>query len=60
MADDKSKTAEDRKLINVNEVYEVQYWTKALDVSEEELRKAVAAVGTSATAVRDHLGRKSL
>lgn len=59
MADDKSKTAEDRKLINVNEDYEVQYWTKALVVSEQELRKAVAAVGNSAAAVRDHFGKKT-
>ncbi len=58
MADDRSKTgAADRDRINVNEDYELQYWTKALGVSADELRAAVKAVGPTAAAVREHLGK---
>jgi len=55
MSDDKSKTGLDRKLINLNEPYEVRDWTKSLGVTEEELRRAVATVGNSADKVREHL-----
>jgi hypothetical protein len=58
MADDPKKTALDRKLISLTEEHEVRSWTKSLGVTEEELRKAVAAVGNSAEAVRVHLGKK--
>lgn len=58
MSDDKKKSGSpDRDRINVNEVYELQYWTKALGVSAEELRAAVEAVGPTAAAVREHLGK---
>ncbi|MBM9913890.1 MULTISPECIES: DUF3606 domain-containing protein [Stenotrophomonas] len=58
MADDKTKTgAADRDRVNVNEDYELQYWTKALGVSADELRAAVKAVGPTAAAVREHLGK---
>lgn len=59
MADDKTKTGgQDRNRINLNEEYEVRNWTKSLGVTEEELRKAVAAVGDQADKVREHLGKK--
>jgi hypothetical protein len=58
MTDDKSKAGgPDRDRINVNEDYELQYWTKALGVSAEKLRDAVKAVGPMAVAVRQHLGK---
>lgn len=58
MSDDKSKTGSpDRDRINVNEDYELQYWTKALGVSADELREAVKAVGPTSKAVREHLGK---
>ncbi|WNH49598.1 DUF3606 domain-containing protein [Stenotrophomonas aracearum] len=58
MTDDKSKAGgPDRDRINVNEDYELQYWTKALGVSADELREAVKAVGPTAAAVRQHLGK---
>lgn len=38
--------------INLNEEWEVRYWTRELGVSEEELARAVALVGTSAGSVR--------
>jgi hypothetical protein len=43
--------------IDVNEQQEVEAWTRALGVTEEALRKAVAAVGDEADAVREHLGK---
>ncbi|CAB3910666.1 DUF3606 domain-containing protein [Achromobacter xylosoxidans] len=56
MSDDlKNRGAQDRSRINVNEAHELHYWTNELDVSDEQLRKAVQAVGVSATAVREHL-----
>lgn len=54
--DDKTKTGSpDSKFINVNEDYEVAYWTKELGVSKEELEAAVSAAGTSVSAVREYL-----
>lgn len=56
MSDDKKNTGSpDRDRINVNEDYELQYWTKALGISADELRAAVEAVGPTAAAVREHL-----
>ncbi|MHA4741320.1 DUF3606 domain-containing protein [Dyadobacter sp. MSC1_007] len=58
MADDKSKIAQaDRRTINVNEDYEIAYWTKALGCTKDELKKIVERVGVSLSAVRKHLGK---
>jgi hypothetical protein len=58
MSDDLSKRGpQDRSRINVNEPHELRYWTQALGVTEAQLREAVMAVGPSATAVREHLGK---
>ena len=58
MADDlKKRGSPDRDRINVNEDYEVQDWSESLGVTPEELKKAVAAVGDRADAVRQHLGK---
>ena len=58
MADDlKDRGAQDRARINVNEAHELRYWTGALNVSEDRLREAVAAVGPSADRVREFLGQ---
>ena len=56
MSDDKSNRGpQDRARINVNEDYELAYWTKALGCTAEQLKAAVKAVGVSADAVRAHL-----
>ena len=58
MSDDKTKSGSpDRDRINLNEDYEVQYWTKALGVTAAQLKEAVEAVGPTAAAVRRHLGK---
>lgn len=59
MADNKNKTGSpDTKRINVNEPYELRDWSKKLGVSEEQLRKTIQRVGTSADAVKRNLGGK--
>ncbi|PZP64261.1 DUF3606 domain-containing protein [Pseudoxanthomonas sp. X-1] len=58
MSDDKKNTGSpDRDRINVNEDYELQYWTKTLGVSADKLREAVKAVGPTSAAVRKYLGK---
>ena len=58
MSDDKTnRGAADRNRINIHEEYEVRDWSKRLGVSPEELKKAIQQVGTSADAVRKHLGK---
>lgn len=60
MSDDKTdRGPEDRRRINLNEDYEVRYWTAALGVSEQTLRDAVAEVGSHADKVREALGQSS-
>jgi hypothetical protein len=59
MADDKRLRApRDAARINVNEDYEVQYWTKELGVSKERLQELVRDHGVSADAVRGALRKK--
>jgi hypothetical protein len=54
--DDLKKTgSQDRSKINMHEPHEVQYWTKHLNVSKEELQKAIDKVGNGAAAVRKQL-----
>lgn len=58
MSDNKNdRGPQDASRINVHEVYEVRYWTKALGVSETELEALVKKVGASADAVRKELGK---
>lgn len=58
MADDTTlRSHQDQLRINVEEPHEVRYWTQRLGCTEEELRKAVARVGTVAKDVRTALGR---
>lgn len=58
MSDDlNNRGPTDRSRINVNERWELQWWTKSLGVSEHDLRNAITVVGTSADAVRRHLDK---
>lgn len=53
MSDDKDQRGpQDASRISLSEAYEVDYWTKALGVSRDELATAVVKVGNSAEAVR--------
>jgi CRISPR/Cas system-associated endonuclease Cas3-HD len=49
----------DTSRINLDQRYEVLYWTKHLDITEAELREAVRAVGISSDAVINWLQRKN-
>jgi len=58
MSDDLSKKGPvDRSRINIHEAWEVEYWCKEFGCTKEQLVAAVRAVGVSAAAVRQHLGR---
>lgn len=58
MPDNKDKRRpRDAARINVNEDYEVSYWTQALKITKEKLKEAVSKAGTSADAVRKYLGK---
>ncbi|OBW40238.1 hypothetical protein AB670_03436 [Chryseobacterium sp. MOF25P] len=58
MSDDLSKRRpQDATKVNVNESWELDYWSKELGVTKERLKEAVKAVGTSVAAVRRHLGK---
>lgn len=52
-------TQSDRTLSTINESdpFAMRYWSKQLRISECDLRKAIAAVGTSTQAVRQYTGR---
>ena len=45
----------DRSKINMSDPTEVHCWTKHLNISKDELQKAIDKVGNSAAAVRKEL-----
>ena len=56
MADDVTKSGgQDRKRINLSQDFEVRDWAQKFGISEDELRKAVGAVGADASKVEAHL-----
>ena len=56
MADDKNKRDfRDRDRININEPYEVQYWSEHFGVSTDKLKQAVKAAGPMVAKVRRQL-----
>jgi len=58
MSDDKKiRGPADAKRINLNEDYEVLYWTTELEVTEDKLRETVKKVGVMADDVRKALGK---
>lgn len=58
MSDDLSKRRpQDAAKVNVNEIWELEYWSKKFGVTKERLKEAVKTVGTSAVAVQKYLGK---
>lgn len=54
--DNKSKTGKsDDSRIDVNQSYELQYWSEKLNVSRDQLKEAVLAVGPVVEKVTDYL-----
>lgn len=59
MPDDRAiRGPQDASRINTQEAYELEYWTDRLNVSPEDLKAAVNAVGPSVLAVQLHLEEK--
>jgi hypothetical protein len=59
MTDDlSSRGPRDRANINIHEDHEVEWWTRKLGVSPDQIREAVAEVGTSAEKVAQQLNRR--
>jgi Protein of unknown function (DUF3606) len=60
MADDRTLTGQaDRLRINMNEDYEVRYWTQKWNVSREELADAVRTAGVMVKDVAKKLGKEN-
>jgi hypothetical protein len=58
MADDRNiRGAADRSRINMQEDYEVRYWTEKWSVTREQLAEAVRAVGVMVKDVAAKLGK---
>jgi Protein of unknown function (DUF3606) len=57
MADDKTKTAQDGRRIDVHQDYELRYWSGKFGVSEDQIKAAVQKVGTMADDVARELGK---
>jgi Protein of unknown function (DUF3606) len=55
MSDDLSKRKpQDTSKVNLNETWELEYWSNKFGVTKEKLKEAVKAVGTSAAAVQKY------
>jgi small-conductance mechanosensitive channel len=52
------RNSRDRQRINASDGYELNYWTRQLRCTEQELRAAIAAAGPEIAAVRNHLQAK--
>lgn len=58
MSDDLSKKRpQDATKVNVNESWELEYWSKKFGITKDQLKNAVKAVGVSAAAVKKYLGK---
>jgi len=58
MSDDlEDRGPADRSRVSLSEPWEVTYWTRVFDVTEDEPRELVTAHGNSAQAIRDALGK---
>ena len=59
MADDLTKSGgQDRKRINLQQDFEVRDWSAKFNVSADELKKAVEAVGNEASKVEEYLKKR--
>jgi hypothetical protein len=53
------KVPEDPTKINLNQQWEIEYWTKKLGISESKLRTIVTKVGVYVADVKKELARQS-
>ena len=54
------RTMPNRSKIDIEDAKQVKYWTKALEVSKDDLLEAIDKVGNAAATVRKELQRKGL
>jgi hypothetical protein len=54
----RKRRPQDSSRVNIHEPYEVRWWTEEFGCTEQQLKNAVAKVGTSAAAVKRHLSGK--
>ena len=54
------RVPEDPQKININQSWEVEYWTKKLHISEKKLRALVAKVGVNVADVKKELQQEGL
>jgi uncharacterized protein DUF3606 len=60
VADDlRNRGNQDRSRVNINEKWEVEYWTKKWGVTRAQLVAAVKEVGVSVAALAKKLGKKA-
>jgi hypothetical protein len=52
----KRKGPEDPNKINVNQSWELEYWAKKFNVSEERIKTAVSEIGIELENVKKYLG----
>ena len=52
------RTMPDRSKIDIADAKQVKYWTKALDISKDDLFEAIDKVGNAAATVRKELQRR--
>jgi len=56
MSDDvRKRVPEDRSRINVNEPWELKYWSKTLGVTPDRLKEVIRQVGTRTEDVEQYL-----
>jgi Protein of unknown function (DUF3606) len=59
MADDRSKAGPaDRERINIQERYELEYWSRKFGVTPDQLKEAVAKAGVMVKDVARQLGKQ--
>jgi len=57
MSDDLNKKPADATRVNVNETWELNYWSKKFGVTKEKLKEAVKTVGPYVADVKIYLGK---
>jgi hypothetical protein len=56
----KRRRPQDSSRINLNQAYEVGYWTQILGITENELRRIVNEVGNDVEAVKTRIRLKKI
>lgn len=55
---DEAPVPSDLTTVSLHDTWEIEYWTKALGATEQELRDALQAVGSRVEQVQNYLARR--